>query len=190
MPTSDGDLLLRGILDNPDDDTVRKVYADWLEENGEVRRAEHIRLQIARVYGEMFTPACLLNAEEEMRWFPLVGNGTVPFWYRGFVHRVHLPCDAFMQHAESLFRAHPITSVRLSGVVRERTVFRTSSGHSGDIPHELWENLQIPRCVAVGPCQMAGTHAHLIEDELSFYLVTYGRKLAGLSPLPTPELVK
>ncbi len=45
--------LLRAIVENPDDDAVRLVYADWLEENAEassmpspLARAEFIRLQI------------------------------------------------------------------------------------------------------------------------------------------------
>ena len=29
------DALLRGIIDDPDDDAPRLVYADWLDENGE-----------------------------------------------------------------------------------------------------------------------------------------------------------
>jgi uncharacterized protein (TIGR02996 family) len=37
--------FLRAIFDAPDDDTPRLVYADWLEENGEVERAAFIRLQ-------------------------------------------------------------------------------------------------------------------------------------------------
>src|SRR5262249_21906050 len=32
------------IIDNPDDETRRLVYADWLEEHGDPRRAELIRL--------------------------------------------------------------------------------------------------------------------------------------------------
>jgi uncharacterized protein (TIGR02996 family) len=36
--------FLRAILDNPDDDTPRLVYADWLEEQGDPR-GEFIRLQ-------------------------------------------------------------------------------------------------------------------------------------------------
>src|SRR5262245_43036044 len=31
---------------NPDDDTPRLVYADWLQENGDEARAEFIRTQI------------------------------------------------------------------------------------------------------------------------------------------------
>jgi uncharacterized protein (TIGR02996 family) len=38
--------ILQAILDEPDDDTHRLVYADWLEDNGENDRAEFIRLQI------------------------------------------------------------------------------------------------------------------------------------------------
>lgn len=39
--------LLRAILASPEEDTARLVYADWLEENGHVQRAEFIRVQIA-----------------------------------------------------------------------------------------------------------------------------------------------
>lgn len=38
--------LLNAILANPDDDLVRLVYADWLDEHGQPERAEFIRLQI------------------------------------------------------------------------------------------------------------------------------------------------
>ncbi|HYT91149.1 MAG TPA: TIGR02996 domain-containing protein [Gemmataceae bacterium] len=39
--------LLRAVIDNPDDDGPRLVYADWLEEHGDAERAEFIRIQIA-----------------------------------------------------------------------------------------------------------------------------------------------
>jgi uncharacterized protein (TIGR02996 family) len=38
--------LLRTLLERPDDDAPRLVYADWLDENGEPDRAEFIRVQI------------------------------------------------------------------------------------------------------------------------------------------------
>jgi uncharacterized protein (TIGR02996 family) len=34
------------ICENPDDDTVRLVYADWLDENGDPDRAAFIRVQV------------------------------------------------------------------------------------------------------------------------------------------------
>jgi uncharacterized protein (TIGR02996 family) len=43
--TSDGDILFRVICENPQEDTPRLAYADWLEENGQAERAEFIRLQ-------------------------------------------------------------------------------------------------------------------------------------------------
>lgn len=47
-PTSStGALLLAAILADPADDTVRLVYADWLQEHGDDARAEFIRVQIA-----------------------------------------------------------------------------------------------------------------------------------------------
>src|SRR3954468_10687525 len=39
--------LLAGVCANPDDDTPRLVFADWLQENGEEERAEFIRVQVA-----------------------------------------------------------------------------------------------------------------------------------------------
>lgn len=38
--------FIRTILDAPNDDTVRLVYADWLEENEQPERAQVIRLQL------------------------------------------------------------------------------------------------------------------------------------------------
>jgi uncharacterized protein (TIGR02996 family) len=46
---SDRKSLLRGVIDNPDDDAPRLVMADWCEEHGEADRAEFIRLQIELV---------------------------------------------------------------------------------------------------------------------------------------------
>lgn len=46
--TSDGDALFRAICENPRDETVRLIYADWLDEQSDQFsriRAEFIRLQ-------------------------------------------------------------------------------------------------------------------------------------------------
>ncbi len=40
---TDGEALLRAILEVPDDDAPRLVYADWLQENGLGRHADFIR---------------------------------------------------------------------------------------------------------------------------------------------------
>ena len=52
--------LFQTILDNPEDDTARLVYADWLEEHGGQERAELIRVQIEL--------ARLLEDEPRLPW--------------------------------------------------------------------------------------------------------------------------
>ena len=44
---TDGDDLYRAVLDSPEDDAPRLIYADWLDEHGRPERAEFIRLQCA-----------------------------------------------------------------------------------------------------------------------------------------------
>ncbi|TMJ00966.1 MAG: TIGR02996 domain-containing protein [Alphaproteobacteria bacterium] len=43
---TDGDVILRAVLASPGDDLTRLAYADWLEESGELPRAELIRVQL------------------------------------------------------------------------------------------------------------------------------------------------
>ena len=43
--------MLRTICENHDDDSVRLVYADYLEEHGQLERAEFIRVQVAMARG-------------------------------------------------------------------------------------------------------------------------------------------
>jgi uncharacterized protein (TIGR02996 family) len=38
--------FLQAIIDDPDDDSVRLIYADWLDDHGDPARAEFIRVQI------------------------------------------------------------------------------------------------------------------------------------------------
>src|SRR5690242_10519314 len=44
---TDHDALLRAIGENPQEDTPRLVFADWLEENGQPDRAAFIRTDVA-----------------------------------------------------------------------------------------------------------------------------------------------
>jgi uncharacterized protein (TIGR02996 family) len=44
-PVTHEDAFLADIVENPDDDGVRLIYADWLEDHGQPERAEFIRVQ-------------------------------------------------------------------------------------------------------------------------------------------------
>jgi uncharacterized protein (TIGR02996 family) len=46
-PMDEREALIQTIIDNPDDDVPRLVYADWQEEHGQIAHAELIRVQCA-----------------------------------------------------------------------------------------------------------------------------------------------
>jgi uncharacterized protein (TIGR02996 family) len=52
-PRSEEEAFLADVVEHPDDDTPRLVYADWLEDHGDADRAEFIRVQceLARLEG-------------------------------------------------------------------------------------------------------------------------------------------
>jgi uncharacterized protein (TIGR02996 family) len=43
---TEGDFLLREVIERPGDDGLRMIYADWLEGDGQPLRAEFIRVQV------------------------------------------------------------------------------------------------------------------------------------------------
>jgi uncharacterized protein (TIGR02996 family) len=51
------DAFLAEIVEHPDDDAVRLVYADWLDERGDIDRADFIRVQIQRARLDEDDPA-------------------------------------------------------------------------------------------------------------------------------------
>src|SRR5262245_53285184 len=50
---SERDAFIQAIIQAPDDDLPRLIYADWLDEHGESDRAEFVRVQIERARLEM-----------------------------------------------------------------------------------------------------------------------------------------
>jgi uncharacterized protein (TIGR02996 family) len=61
---TDGDLLFDAVLRNPEDDTVRLIYADWLDEQGQHPSARFIRKQIRNE--EVAPPLVWIARYEEM----------------------------------------------------------------------------------------------------------------------------
>lgn len=60
---SDGEGLMRAIIEDPDDDTPRRVYADWLDEQGEHEEADRQRKWPAA--REWLVRFCKENGDEE-----------------------------------------------------------------------------------------------------------------------------
>ncbi len=170
---TDGEILHRGILERPADDTVRLVYADWLEENGQGERAELALRQFAGedvwsvVFGLCFggaKPFAQLMPSEHYHSVSVSGGAPARLNYdskvdshrvtlvleRGFVSRIELPCAVFLTHAAELFGRFPLETVVLTD--REASEW-TSSGElhgmyfwydRGDMAHERHAH-HIPR---------------------------------------------
>jgi uncharacterized protein (TIGR02996 family) len=108
--------LLCSIARNPDDDTVRLAYADWLDEHEQSARAEFIRaqVQVANLKEDsplrrQFAFRCrqLLDAHEEMWLIPRDEFEFDWHWSRGFVDSFTTsPVD--LRHTDAkLFDTYP-----------------------------------------------------------------------------------
>jgi uncharacterized protein (TIGR02996 family) len=141
--TGDGAALLRAIIDNPDEDTPRLVYADWLDEQGgeaNADQAEFIRTQIAefeRVRRRHHSSVGVWRfpTERERELIARYGGFGAGQWAarlpqslglsyhysvdherfaRGFPWQAQVATvELFLQVAPALFEAAPITCLRL-----------------------------------------------------------------------------
>jgi uncharacterized protein (TIGR02996 family) len=148
--------LLQAIWNDPDDDTPRLVYADFLEETGkdaDVARAKLIRLGIETAkldpIGKYLSP---LVAEEKRLWKKYRNRwmAGLPRWAchspaeRGFLRDASCTLHQFFKDAEAIFDREPLIELNPTGSSREqakqladssileRLRFLTFSGHLDD----------------------------------------------------------
>jgi uncharacterized protein (TIGR02996 family) len=126
---TDGPAFFRAIEAQPDDDTPRLVYADWLDEHADTdadrARAELIRVQC---WGEREPPGerkvalagqegglLVLYSEEWVKPLPYRTNDSIALtgFRRGFLDPVTLPGASFAPHAKYLSERMPLYHVRL-----------------------------------------------------------------------------
>ena len=124
---TDREALLAAICANPDDDTPRLAFADWLEENGEPERAEFVRLQCELASGlppgprrsAMVSRTNKLLRKNESHWrADLVETEPMAWTWdrfeRGFVESLAVyDLDRFSQSATRLFAYAPIVSLTI-----------------------------------------------------------------------------
>jgi uncharacterized protein (TIGR02996 family) len=119
--------LLAAVIEHPDDDTPRLVYADWLEEHTEqTERAELIRLGVQRRKLDGLDPAAwVLNSRlRQIRdrhksdyWtadLPKLSEVTwcVPLW--GFTSQIRVwSPEEWRRNEDAIFAAAPVTDVAL-----------------------------------------------------------------------------
>src|SRR5438046_2537388 len=124
MPMT-ADPLLQAVLAEPQDDALRLVYADWLEEHGDPDRAELIRLQceLARLEPSDRRGQRLRRRERALlrehgkEWAgPLGRLKCSPYlgWRRGFVDSVReVEAQEFLDHLPAFFERHPLRVVEV-----------------------------------------------------------------------------
>jgi uncharacterized protein (TIGR02996 family) len=143
----DEEALFQAILDNPDDEALRLVYADFLEERGDPR-AEFIRVQCGLAHLDAADPRRtelearegFLLAAHRREWDrPLhqiladantalggpigiqrrsPGSFVVGWDYlRGFVEVIRAHGQAFLQFANTLFQLGPLQHVKIWGAI-------------------------------------------------------------------------
>ena len=109
--------FINAILDNPADDTLRLVFADWLQENGEPARAEFIRAQIEaaklpaadRAKSKPGKRAAALLKSHQTAWREALGVAKKGGEYeRGFLAGVPLVLDAFPERVATMLAREPV----------------------------------------------------------------------------------
>jgi uncharacterized protein (TIGR02996 family) len=130
------DGFLQDILDHPDDDAPRLIYADWLEDHGQAESAEFIRVQIEH---DRLAPtddrrealakrAKTIEKKHAKEWLrPLraaldrprcrqLGSRGVAF-RRGFVEALSLTPQrpGFLTDAQDFLRRHPVQALTFTG---------------------------------------------------------------------------
>lgn len=152
---SDGDALLRAILDDPDDDAPRLVYADWLDEQGNSPRATFIRVQIelARLTADDPARDRLVQTERTLwRANRTAWTNWAPSWARvaefrrGFLEEIRCQAADFLAEVDRVCQQTPLQGVRLDGmdhfavaVFRSRLLDGLRSIRVGDgVPPAAW----------------------------------------------------
>lgn len=119
---SDEDALLAAILADPDEDTPRLVYADWLQEHGDADRAEFIRLQCrnSAFHPDEIDPAdeereAVLEERHHGKWLAGLPQFPGAHWHflRGFAESLEVVAELFLERYESFARVPFLRAVCL-----------------------------------------------------------------------------
>lgn len=133
---NDHDALLRAIGEQPDEDTPRLMYADWLEENDQSERADFVRNQV-ELGRSALTSADLRPLVKKNVYYL---NNWVPHWKsqlprfdgiawgdfnRGLIEEVQGTWEApVVEHAAAIFAVPGIHILRLAQLKHARWLAR------------------------------------------------------------------
>src|SRR5262245_5363049 len=121
------DAFLQEVVRTPDDDAPRLVYADWLDDHGDLGRATFIRLQCEMERDPerwddlepRVTALLHANGDAWRRQLPQVEGVVWGEFGRGFVEEMAVEAGRFghfLDNADTLFAAAPVRSLTLAGL--------------------------------------------------------------------------
>ena len=119
--------LLADIREHPDDVSLRRIYADWLEDHGDAARAEFIRVQVELATTDEWDDARpeLQRRERELltahrgAWLQGLPSGAVTF-EGGLAQRWTLHAECFHTHAQAILTHSPLVALELAGLESDR----------------------------------------------------------------------
>jgi uncharacterized protein (TIGR02996 family) len=154
--------LLQAIAAEPEDDTHRLVYADWLDDNGQPERGEFIRLHIRwcqrdadskpdealkdRLCAAWRTAGLAVDGHVYDRGFPAVA------WFKDF--------EAFADQAAEVLAAHPIRVAYIHAECREATDY-------SDLPERFSDAAPLLRRLVGLGCSSSGWPEGYLTQVLS-----------------------
>lgn len=142
--------FLRAIVERPGDDTVRLVYADWLDDNGDPDRAEFVRTQCAlepvRDDLDNIRVQALWRREDHLLAanFPAWAGAAAdlaatepqfgPVFVRGFPDRVSVSLDTWLARGGEILAACPtLRTVAIFGATGRRHRLVATRGTFGSV---------------------------------------------------------
>jgi len=150
------DTFLEAIVEEPDDDGLRLIYADWLDENAQPERADFIRVQVERArlpdndprQWDLAERERQLLAEHEAAWT----SALQPFvlrcgFRRGFIEEVAVNALTLVNHAQTIFRLAPVRHLAVRRVVsfaRSRTDAASQAAHLLEFAPD-WQTIDLAR---------------------------------------------
>jgi uncharacterized protein (TIGR02996 family) len=129
MSDATGEMLLRAIIEDPDADDLRLIYADWLHDHGDAARAEFIRVQVRLAKMDADDPErpALEDREQELlddhreNWLQVLPadafnpDELYPRFRRGFLENLIFGGPAFVGRGEEVLRK-PVERVTINEI--------------------------------------------------------------------------
>lgn len=116
--------FIRAVLDNPDDDAVRLIYSDWLEEQGRsfgyIREQATSKRYFFKMTGWVKDARRIYSALDTCPAFVILSDRAIDFnapycgWPPTFFEYIRCSAEWWMKNAADVVKYHPIREVHLT----------------------------------------------------------------------------